>query len=281
MQVSILREGKHPNIVTIVGVCSEACALVYEWLPNGNLEDKIVYTNDPQPLLWHKRAQIIAEVCSVLLYLHSNKPNALVHGDLRPCNILLDANSRSKLCNFGTSNPFLEPDARAANLTARLPYLDPEFLTTGELTPLSDVYSLGVVILRLLTGMAPLSIATKVAAALESDSLHMLIDKTAGDWPYTQAKQLALIALSCVEMRKEKRPDLLTKVWAIVEPMITKPSAASRPYLQSASNRSCVPSHFFCPILMVNDSASTLDDLGNSVFFSACKETSLFLWNVE
>lgn len=187
-QVSILRDGKHPNIITIVGLCSEACAVVCEWLPNGNLEDNIIYTNDSPPLSWRKRAQIIAEVCSALLYLHSNKPNALIHGDLRPCNILLDADYRSKLCNFGTCNPFLEHDARTANLTVRLPYLDPEFLTTGELTPLSDVYSLGVIILRLLTGLPPLSIAKKVAAALESDSLHTLIDKSAGDWPYTQAK---------------------------------------------------------------------------------------------
>ncbi|OEL18874.1 U-box domain-containing protein 57 [Dichanthelium oligosanthes] len=142
-KVCILREGKHPNIVTIAGVCLESCALVS---PNGNPEDNIFCTNGSPPPLWHKRAQIIAEVCSALLYLHSNKPNALVHGDLRPCNILLDANNRSKLCKFGTSNPFLDPGVCAANLTARLPYMDPEFLTTGELTPLSEVYSLGVII---------------------------------------------------------------------------------------------------------------------------------------
>nr|CAB3495596.1 unnamed protein product [Digitaria exilis] len=78
----------------------------------------------------------------------------------------------------------------------------------------------------------------------------MLIDKSAGDWPYTQAKQLALVALSCVEMSKEKRPDLLTKVWAVVEPMIKRPPAASWPYLQPDSDGNRAPAHFFCPILM-------------------------------
>ncbi|KAF0921921.1 hypothetical protein E2562_020530 [Oryza meyeriana var. granulata] len=131
---------------------------------------------------------------------------------------LMDANYRSKLCNFGMSNLFLQPGTCPPNLTERLPYMDPEFNTT-----LSDVYSLGVIILRLLTGMPPLTLSKKVAQALESDSLHLLIDKCAGDWPYIEAKQLALLGLSCVEMKREKRPDLLTKVWKVVEPLMRKP----------------------------------------------------------
>ncbi|KAJ1296670.1 hypothetical protein BS78_01G320400 [Paspalum vaginatum] len=246
-EVSILRKCRHPNIVSVVGVCSEASALVYEWLPNGNLEDCIVSTNNSPPLSWRNRAQIIGDVCCTLLFLHSNKPSAVVHGDLRPCNILIDANYRSKLFNFGMSNLFLAPGTCPPNLTARLPYMDPEFLTTGELTPLSDIYSLGVIILRLLTGMPPLSIAKKVAAALESDDLHLMIDKSAGEWPYTQAKQLAILGLSCMEMTREKRPDLLSKVWKGIEPMVTRPLV---PYFHSASEGSCapVPAHFFCPI---------------------------------
>ncbi|TVU46529.1 hypothetical protein EJB05_06070 [Eragrostis curvula] len=245
-EVSVLREGRHPNIVSIIGICSEASAIVYEWLPNGNLEDRIVCTNNSTPLSWSQRAQILGDICCTLLFLHSSKPSAMVHGDLRPCNILIDTSLRSKLCHFGLSDLFLEPGTCSTNLTARLPYMDPEFLTMGDITPLSDVYSLGVIILRLLTGLPPISIAKKVAMALKSDSLHLLIDKSAGDWPYSQAMQLALLGVSCVEMTRERRPDLLTKVWTVVEPMITKPPAASLPYFQSSSG----PAHFFCPILM-------------------------------
>ncbi|PNT76885.1 hypothetical protein BRADI_1g55240v3 [Brachypodium distachyon] len=254
-EVYVVRQGRHPNIVTLIGICAEASALVYEWLPMGNLEDHIVCSTDSPPLSWRIRTQIIGEVCCALLFLHSHKPSALVHGDLRPCNILIDANYRSKLCNFGTSTLFLQPGTCPPNLATRLPYMDPEFLTTGELTPLSDVYSLGVIILRLLTGMPPIAIAKKVSEALESDSLHLLIDKFAGDWPYIQAKQLALLGLSCVEMRRDKRPDLLTKVWTVIEPLTEKLPIASWRYIQSASRGSYPPAHFICPILkeIMND----------------------------
>ncbi|VAH93605.1 unnamed protein product [Triticum turgidum subsp. durum] len=242
-EVSVLRQGgRHANIVTFVGMCSEVSALVYEWLPKGNLEDRILCADDTPPLSWHIRTQIIGEVCCALLFLHSHKPNASVHGDLRPCNILIGADYRSKLYNFGMSTLFLQPGSCPPNLTARLPYTDPEFLTIGDLTPLSDVYSLGVVILRLLTGMPPLAIAKKVREAFQSDNLHLLIDKSAGDWPYTQAKQLALLGLRCVEMTREKRPHL-TEVWTVVEALVRKPPAPS------------CPAHFICPILqeIMND----------------------------
>uniref|UniRef100_A0A0D9Z940 RING-type E3 ubiquitin transferase n=1 Tax=Oryza glumipatula TaxID=40148 RepID=A0A0D9Z940_9ORYZ len=249
-EVSILRQWRHPNIITFIGVCSKVSDLVYEWLPNGNLEDRIICTNNSPPLSWYNRTQIIGEICCALLFLHSNKPTALVHGDLRPCNILIDANYRSKLCSFGMSNLFLQPGTFPPNLTARLPYMDPEFNTTGELTTLSDVYSLGIIILRLLTGMPPLTLSEKVAEALESDSLHLLIDKSAGDWPYIEDKQLALIGLSCTEMTRKKRPDLLNEVWIVIEPLTRKPPAATWPYLQSASGDSSVPAAFICPISM-------------------------------
>ncbi|KAF0921918.1 hypothetical protein E2562_020527 [Oryza meyeriana var. granulata] len=139
-EVSILRQWRHPNIITFIGVCSETSALVFEWLPNGNIEDRIVCSNGSPPLSWHNRTQIIGEICCALLFLHSNKPTALVHGDLRPCNILIDANCRSKLCNVGMFNLFLQPGTCQPNLVERLPFMDPEFITTGELTTLSDVF---------------------------------------------------------------------------------------------------------------------------------------------
>uniref|UniRef100_A0A0E0D287 RING-type E3 ubiquitin transferase n=1 Tax=Oryza meridionalis TaxID=40149 RepID=A0A0E0D287_9ORYZ len=255
-EVTVLGQCRHPNIITFIGVCSKISALVYEWLPNGrNLEDHIVRANNSTPLPWQNRTQIIGEICCALLFLHSNNKNpptaALIHGDLRPCNILIDddaASNRIRLCNVGLSSLFLQPGTCPPNLMERLPYMDPEFITTGELTTLSDVYSFGVIILRLLTGMPPLNLSKKVAAELESDNLHCLIDKSAGDWPYKEAKQLGVLGVRCAEMAREKWPDLLNEVWRVVRPLMRKPSSC--PYFPPASPEVCVPAPFICPILM-------------------------------
>uniref|UniRef100_A0A0E0KF70 RING-type E3 ubiquitin transferase n=1 Tax=Oryza punctata TaxID=4537 RepID=A0A0E0KF70_ORYPU len=239
-EVTVLGQWRHPNIITFIGVCSRTSALVYEWLPNGNLEDRIVCANNSTPLPWQNRTQIIGEICCALLFLHSNKkPGALIHGDLRPCNILIDGSYRIRLCNVGLSNLFLQPGKCPPNLMERLPYMDPEFITTGELTTLSDVYSFG---------MPPLNLSKKVAAELEGDSLHKLIDKSAGDWPYKEAKRLAVLGVRCAELAREKRPDLLNDVWRVVKPLMRKPSSC--PYFPQASGEVCAPAPFICPILM-------------------------------
>ncbi|TVU46530.1 hypothetical protein EJB05_06071, partial [Eragrostis curvula] len=63
--VSVLRERRHPNTINLIGLCSEASALVYERFANGNLEDCTVSNSNP-PLSWRVRAQIIGDITPVL-----------------------------------------------------------------------------------------------------------------------------------------------------------------------------------------------------------------------
>ena len=100
MQVVVLSRVRHPNLVMLMGSCSEASGLVYEFLPNGSLEDRLACENSTPPLTWQVRTRIIGEICSALVFLHSTKPHPVIHGDLKPSNILLDANLVSKLSDF-------------------------------------------------------------------------------------------------------------------------------------------------------------------------------------
>jgi len=132
--------------------------------------------------------------------------------------------------------------------------MDPEFLTTGELTPLSDVYSLGIIIMRLLTGKQPQRIAEIVEDAIEKENLHSIIDTTAGSWPFIQANQLAHIALRCAELSRRRRPNLTVDVWKVVEPLMKAASMTARPLsCTTPSDDTCIPSYFVCPILQVNN----------------------------
>ncbi|XP_039842556.1 U-box domain-containing protein 70-like isoform X3 [Panicum virgatum] len=262
-EVAILSRVRHPHLVTLLGACLESSALVYEFLPNGSLEDFLVCAEKRLDLPWQTRIRIIAEICSALTFLHKNKPHPVVHGDLKPANILLDVNLVSKLSDFGISRHLLQssPNNTTMYLTMHpmgtLQYMDPEFFATGELTCQSDVYSFGIVVLRLLTGRPPDGIKKIVEDAMVKGDLNSVVDTLAGEWPDVYAQQLAHLALSCTETSRKCRPDLSVMVWGVVEAIrdaatILTPSASSS---RSVSDENCTPSYFICPIFqdVMND----------------------------
>ncbi|KAL9176205.1 hypothetical protein ABFS82_02G163900 [Erythranthe guttata] len=253
-EVSILSKLRHPNIVTLIGACPEAWSLIYEYLPNGNLEDRLNCKNNTPPLSWKTRIRIAAELCSALIFLHSCRPNGIVHGDLNPGSILLDENFVSKLSHFGVSRE-LNKDKTSDNNTTlchradpkgTFIYIDPEFLLTGELTPKSDVYSFGVILLRLLTGRPAIGLTNDVQVALDKGTLKEVLDAAAGDWPFVQAKQLAHLALSCADMNSGFRPDLASEVWRVLEPMKVSCGVTSLRFGSEESHH--IPAYFVCPI---------------------------------
>ncbi|GJM86384.1 hypothetical protein PR202_ga02238 [Eleusine coracana subsp. coracana] len=258
-EVAVLSRVRHPNLVTLIGASREAFGLVYEFLPNGSLEDRLACTNNTPPLTWHVRTRIICEMCSALIFLHSNKPHPVVHGDLKPANILLDANLVSKLGDFGICQLLMQSTTtttttrpyRTTSPKGTFAYMDPGFLSNGELTPRSDVYSLGIIILQLLTGQPPQNIAEVVDDAMSREELHAIIDPTAGDWPFVQANQLAHIGLRCAEMSRRRRPDLAGEVWKVVEPLMKAASLTlgrPPPQLAASLDDAHTPSYFLCPI---------------------------------
>ncbi|KAJ4820501.1 U-box domain-containing protein kinase family protein [Rhynchospora pubera] len=251
-EVAILSKVRHPNLVILIGTCSEKSALIYEYLPNGSLEDRLACQGGTPPLTWQMRTRIIGEICRALLFLHSSNPNPIVHGDLKPANILLDANLVSKISDFGISRPLIETNTNTLlyfteNPRGTLAYIDPEFLSRGELTVKSDVYSFGIIILQLLTGKPPSIVVADVEDVVETDSLHLIIDKSAGEWPFVQVKQLANLGLRCAQLRRRKRPDLQSE-WKLVEALTIAASLSVSPSFKSSLDDKGVPSYFMCPI---------------------------------
>jgi len=252
VQVDVLSKLRHPHLVTLIGACSEACALIYEYLPNGNLEDRLNCKGNTPPLSWQVRIRIASELCSALIFLHSSTPTSIVHGDLKPGNVLLDANLSCKLSEFGicladhnTRNitQYHETDPKGTFL-----YLDPHFLTTGELSPKSDTYAFGIILLQLLTGRPAFGLVKEIRDVIDEENLTSFIDPLAGDWPFVQAMQLARLALKCCQMQRSSRPDLASEVWSVLEPMRDSCGPLSRFQFGSLQCQT-PPPYFICPIL--------------------------------
>lgn len=252
-QLDIMTKLRHPNLVTLVGVCPEVWALVYEHLPNGSLEDLLIHHEDRTPLSYQRRIRIASEICSALIFLHTNKPHFFVHGDLRLGNILLDANFAAKLSGLGNG-----PGRRTNLEPANLPHLDPHYRSTGELSAKSDVYSFGVVLLQLLTGRAVFNFAREMRDAVNGgNTSHVtaLLDPVAGEWPVRSVTDLARLALRCCDVDPNNRPDLGSEVWSMLELL-----RASHMEVPSSRNTfpeedAGVPDNFICPISHVRSLA--------------------------
>ncbi|XP_042425957.1 U-box domain-containing protein 35-like [Zingiber officinale] len=213
-EVEILSSIRHPNMVLLLGACPEYGCLVYEYMDYGSLEDRLFRRGNTPPIPWPARFKIAVEIATALLFLHQAKPEPLVHRDLKPANILLDRNYVSKIGDVGLAR--LVPAAVADDVTqcrmtsaaGTMCYIDPEYQQSGMLCVQSDVYSLGVLLLQIITARGPMGLTRHVELAVERGALAEMLDGSVTDWPAEEAISFAKLALKCAELRRKDRPDL-------------------------------------------------------------------------
>lgn len=213
-EVEVLSCIRHPNMVLLLGACPEQGCLVYEYMANGSLDDRLFRKGNTPVLPWQLRFIIAAEIGTGLLFLHQTKPEPIVHRDLKPGNILLDRNFVSKISDVGLAR--LVPPSVADTVTqyrmtstaGTFCYIDPEYQQTGMLGTKSDIYSFGIMLLQLITAKPPMGLTHHVARAIDRNNFGAMLDPDVEDWPLEQALDFAKLALQCAEMRRKDRPDL-------------------------------------------------------------------------
>ncbi|XP_075486038.1 U-box domain-containing protein 52-like [Primulina tabacum] len=213
-EVEVLSCMRHPNLVLLLGACPEYGCLVYEYMGNGSLDDCLFRRGTTRALSWPFRFKIAAEIATALHFLHQTKPEPLVHRDLKPGNILLDQNYVSKIGDVGLAR-LVPPNAadgvtqyRMTSTAGTFSYIDPEYQQTGMLGVKSDVYSLGIVLLQILTSKPAMGLAHQAGQAIEKGTLAEMLDSSVPDWPLEEASSLATMAVKCAELRRKDRPDL-------------------------------------------------------------------------
>ncbi|KAL0738944.1 hypothetical protein Bca4012_015154 [Brassica carinata] len=253
-ELEILSKIRHPHLVLLLGACPEQGALVYEYMENGNLEDRLFQVNNTPPLPWFERIRIAWEVAAALVFLHKSKPKPIIHRDLKPANILLDHNFVSKVGDVGLST-MVQIDHLSTNFTiykqtspvGTLSYMDPEYQRTGMISTKSDVYSFGIILLQLLTAKPPMALTHLVETAMDSNNGFLkILDRKAGNWPVEETRELTALALCCTELRGKDRPDLKDQVLPTLESMKRVAEKARNPIFGMPKQP---PNHFICPLL--------------------------------
>ncbi|XP_033143309.1 U-box domain-containing protein 35-like [Brassica rapa] len=272
-ELEILSKIRHPHLVLLLGACPEQGALVYEYMENGNLEDRLFQVNNTPPLPWFERVRIAWEVASALVFLHKSKPKPIIHRDLKPANILLDHNFVSKVGDVGLST-MVQVDHLSTKYTiykqtspvGTISYMDPEYQRTGMISSKSDVYSFGIILLQLLTAKPPMALTHFVESAMDTnDGFLKILDRKAGNWPVEETRELTALALCCTELRAKDRPDLRDQVLPALESM-KRVAEKARHSISEVPTQP--PTHFLCPLLKV-----TLHNLC-SLLLVTCKSSN-------
>jgi serine/threonine protein kinase len=221
-ELTVHREINHKNVVRLVGYCVDENALmvVTEYIPKGNLsnilhQDSIVITLDT-------RLRIAIECAEALEYMHSQMYTQVIHGDIKPANILLDDELRAKISDFGISRLVnTENTLYTLNVIGSIGYMDPLFAQTGRLTAKSDVYSFGVVLLELITRKkariegGEIGLVGSFTEALSKGfrSVREMFDpEIATSSDMKTVDEIAKLAGKCLKMELNKRPEMLEVV---------------------------------------------------------------------
>uniref|UniRef100_A0A0E0R5R1 Beta'-coat protein n=2 Tax=Oryza rufipogon TaxID=4529 RepID=A0A0E0R5R1_ORYRU len=224
----------HTNIIRLVGYCYEIKyttglakgrlaliatidrALCFEYMPRGSLENYL--SDEDDGLDWPIRYKIIKGTCEGLKHLHVEMNPPIYHLDLKPANILLDNNMVPKIADFGLSRFITEEKTMITkNLVGTLPYMPREYIERKEISNKLDIFSLGAVMLDIIAGPTGRFRSTKMPSLEFTNQVQGKWKnrlQTRRNGPLLEAycqqvKTCTEIALKCLEIDRENRPNIL------------------------------------------------------------------------
>lgn len=228
-EVAIHRELNHPNIIRLLDHQTEAAkrktSLVMEYADDGSLQEKI----NEKKLDKEDIKKVFREVCQAIRYLHESK---IVHGDIKPENVVMTKRGEAKLCDFGSASRFGQQRSNSGTLE----YLAPESVLSYPQNHKVDVWALGILLFEMITGAAPFKGKTKDEIIKDMKRTLFFSDVFGTNCTYSQTKRKLSWSSESFELTQRTVPRSVRSL-TIATSRTTMRSAAVEFLLRAASSR--------------------------------------------
>ncbi|KAG6492945.1 hypothetical protein ZIOFF_047916 [Zingiber officinale] len=249
----------HNNLISLIGYCKDGSnlAIVYEYMSRGNLQD-------------HLRG---------LNYLHTGCNPPIVHRDVKSSNILLDSNLEAKIADFGISKVWNENDTDETTVVS--------YFLHRILSDVSDVYSFGIILLKMITGQPPIIRGPEVQQHIvQWISLRVTCE---GDFIYTSMNEyydpssvwkVVQLALSCTNSSASRRPRMAELVIQLEEIIEMRPFKHIMEDMNSEDMENEEVEEAFVTSISQADRPLCMDQLSANLFTSWTENTPGRRWPV-
>ncbi|KAN0136507.1 Protein kinase-like domain containing protein [Lactarius tabidus] len=223
----LLKESRHPNVVLYLGLSRAPdpdgrIFIISEFIENGNLRQ---YIHDKsKPLPWRLRLSFATDIARALAYLHARK---CIHRDLKGENLLLTANGRLKITDFGFARIAARNQEESRRLTfcGTDAYMSPEILLGFEFDLPTDIFSMGVI----LAEIAARRLADDSHFARSAPSFTIDVDEVCTLANPGCPPDFIQLAVDCIAGEPSARPTtlvILDRLRAIEAEVLARPEEA-------------------------------------------------------